>query len=201
LNIFIARELIILILVISISSSNIIKDGFPTIQNTSSGFSTTEEFSVEEGHTPKQDIGKTARSIKAANQSLSILDNNSYDALPFSKFLKYYINKTNEQIRYMNCLEVLQESKQPETIIKIPCETIFIFIINNDNFTKNYNVPNSLSIQPFNYKDGLTYQLKLLPKLITEVDSKNKFHCGKIQGTVSFKTEIISCTNIGILIR
>jgi hypothetical protein len=182
---FIAVE-IILILVISLSSFN---------------FSTTKEFSVEDGQPSTQNIGNTTRSLEVAPQGPSLLDNNSYTALPFLKFLNYYVNITNEPIRYLNCLEISHVSNQPETLIKTPCETLFIFIINNDNFTKNYNVPNSLSIQPFNYNNEWSYQLKLIPKLIADVDSKTKFYCGKIQGTVSFQTEIISCAKIGILIR
>ena len=130
-----------------------------------------------------------------------MLGNYSYNALPVPNFLNFYINQTNKQIKGIVCLEISQESNKPENIIKIPCANIFIFIPNN-NFTKNYNIAHSPSNNPFVYKDNLSYQLELLPKLISELYSKNKdYNCGIITEYLSFKTDIISCTNIGILMR
>ena len=193
----------------SISSSNVIKDGFPTPENNTNNFATNAESRDEEGQTPRPDLAEegqppsiaTSHSIETTPKNPSLLGNNSYNALPAPNFLNYYINQTNKQIKGIVCLEISQESNNPENIIKIPCSSIFIFIPNN-NFTKDYKLPISPSINPFNYKHFLSYQLELLPKLITELYSKNKdYNCGIIEQYVTFKTKIISCTNIGILMR
>ena len=220
MNYFIAQGLIILILISSISSSTIIKDGFPTQENNSNNFATNAESHDKEGQTSKPDIAEegqtprpglaeegqtpsidSSRSIEADHKDPSLLGNNSYNTFPLPNFLSYYINQTNKQIKGIVCLEISQESNKPENIIKIPCANIFIFIANN-NFTKNYNIHNSLSNNPFYYNDTLSYQLELLSKLIPELYSKSKdYNCGIIKEYVSFRTEIISCTNIGILMK
>jgi hypothetical protein len=208
LNHFISRGLILLILISSISSSNVIKDGFSTPENNSNGFATNKESRDEEGQTPRPDLAEeeqipgkgTARSIEASKNP-SLLGNISYNALPVPNFLNYYINKSNEQINGIVCFKILQEPNNPENIIKIPCTDIFIFIANN-NIPKNYNITNSSSIIPFFYNDESSYQLKLISKLITELYPKTKdYNCGIIKEYVSFKTEIVSCTNVGILMR
>jgi hypothetical protein len=209
LNQFIAQGLIILILINSILSSNVIEDGFPIPENNSNNFATNAESRDEEGQTPRQDLAEegkppdigTSRSIEADHKNPSLLGNNSYNALPVPNFLNYYNNQTNKQIKGIVCLEISQESNKPENMIKIPCANIFIFIPNN-NFTTNYNITNSPFNSHFVYRDILSYQLELLPKLISELYSKNKdYNCGIIKEYLSFNTEIISCTNIGILMR
>ena len=201
---YIAPGLIILILISSISLSNAIKDGFPTPENNTNNLATNAESRDEEGQTPgivTAHSKVTAPQNETAPQNPSLLGNNSYNALPAPNFLNYYINQTTKQIKGIVCLEISQESNKPENIIKIPCSSIFIFIPNN-NFTKDYKLPISPSINPYNYNHFLPYQLELLPKLITELYSKNKdYNCGIIEQYVTFKTEIISCTNIGILMR
>ena len=61
MNHLIAQGLIILILINSILSSNVIEDGFPTSENNSNKFASNAESRDEEGQTPRQDLAEEGK--------------------------------------------------------------------------------------------------------------------------------------------